>query len=488
MTRTLLNLILLSAPIFAQANFWNTVAEQGERRLPAKTCENPHGCGCFTCDAVVEKDDGTIDVTVGHCKTDTISWICCQGVEDPENAGATCDTFCGASKCTGVGSDEFVVNIPKTATSFEIATHDGKTTGDSWNPDGNYDKGVCGGNGNQGGSCAVDGETSAHCVIDFDVATDCGYIPAAPTTTVAAPTTTEAAPVVVAESVTTTAAATTPEQPDETFTTTSKPGTKGDPHFKTHGGERYDFHGGCDLVLINNPDFMKGLGMRVHIRTKIETWWSYVESAVVQIGDDTVEIHGGDINSKWLLINGKPADSLKAAEWYLSKISGLHLRYKNDGKNGEAHIYFGNSQSEKLVLQTFADFVKVDLNMGHKEGVDYYNGSLGLLGRFPDGKRVGRDGQTFIENVNDFGMEWQVKPNEPKLFSSYDADWVVPAGQKCAMPTNTAEKRMLRQRRLASGISTEAAEKACSHLAAEDRKDCVFDVIATQNVNMAGAW
>ena len=269
---------------------------------------------------------------------------------------------------------------------------------------------------------------------------------------------------------------------------TAPPGTKGDPHFKTHGGERYDFHGGCDLVLINNPDFMKGLGMRVHIRTKIETWWSYVESAVVQIGDDTVEIHGGDINSKWLLINGKPADSLKAAEWYLSKISGLHLRYKNDGKNGEAHIYFGNSQSEKLVLQTFADFVKVDLNMGHKEGVDYYNGSLGLLGRFPDGKRVGRDGQTFIENVNDFGMEWQVKPNEPKLFSSYDADWVVPAGQKCAMPTNTAEKRMLRQRRLASGISTEAAEKACSHLAAEDRKDCVFDVIATQNVNMAGAW
>ena len=483
MTRTLLNLILLSAPIFAQANFWNTVAEQGERRLPAKTCENPHGCGCFTCDAVVEKDDGTIDVTVGHCKTDTISWICCQGVEDPENAGATCDTFCGASKCTGVGSDEFVVNIPKTATSFEIATHDGKTTGDSWNPDGNYDKGVCGGNGNQGGSCAVDGETSAHCVIDFDVATDCGYIPAAPTTTVAAPTTTEAAPVVVAESVTTTAAATTPEQPDETFTSTSKPGTKGDPHFKTHSGEMYDFHGGCDMVLLDNPEFMDGLGMLVHIRTKIATWWSYVESSVIRVGKDTVEIRGGD-HDDWLFVNGVSQEA-RTDKFTMVNFGadGLFIRYLKSNGNGEVHFHFG---PEKIVMKTYKDFVKVEVNA---KGSKQFENSLGLLGRFPDGQRVGRDGTTFIEDVNKFGQEWQVQADEPKLFHTYEGDWIVPAGQQCAMPIDTVEKKQLRQRRLSSGMEMDAAEKACSHITdATEHKACVFDVLSTQDINMAAVW
>lgn len=47
----------------------------------------------------------------------------------------------------------------------------------------------------------------------------------------------------------------------------------------------------------------------------------------------------------------------------------------------------------------------------------------------------------------------------------------------------------LRKRRLAEGIETEAAEKACAHLAdPSDHKVCVYDVLATQNTNMAGAW
>jgi hypothetical protein len=29
--------------------------------------------------------------------------------------------------------------------------------------------------------------------------------------------------------------------------------------------------GACDLVLLHNPDFANGLGMDLHIRTKIDT-------------------------------------------------------------------------------------------------------------------------------------------------------------------------------------------------------------------------
>ena len=268
---------------------------------------------------------------------------------------------------------------------------------------------------------------------------------------------------------------------DEVMTETSKPGAKGDPHFKTHGGEMYDFHGGCDLVLLDNPDFHGGLGMLVHIRTKIETWWSYVESAVVRIGDETLEIKEGGLFTNGVAID---MESLENEKFYLTEMSGLQMRYMQSGSNLEAHIYLGNG--EKLLMKTFKGFVKVEMAA---EGSEYYKGSHGLLGRFPDGKRVGRDGETFIEDVNAFGQEWQVLPEEPKLFHTYEGEWVVPAGQKCAMPTETLEKKQLRQRRLANGMALQEAEKACSHLeSADDRKACVFDVVSTQDVNMASVW
>ena len=238
------------------------------------------------------------------------------------------------------------------------------------------------------------------------------------------------------------------------------------------------------MVLLDNPDFKDGLGMLVHIRTKIETWWSYVESAVLQIGDETVEITGGK-KGQWLFINGIPNEPLENKKWYMGNISGLHVRYRQDGGNGEARIYFGNSKSKQLHLSTFGEFVKVNLDAN--EG-NHYKGSHGLLGRFPDGRRVGRDGETFIEDVNAFGQEWQVKPDEPRLFRSYEGDWIVPAENKCAMPVETAETQRLRRRRLAEGIPVDQAEMACAHLATDDRKACIFDVISTQDIAMANSW
>ena len=271
--------------------------------------------------------------------------------------------------------------------------------------------------------------------------------------------------------------------PDEEMTVTSPPGTKGDPHFKTHGGEMYDFHGGCDLVLLDNPEFHAGLGMLIHIRTKIETWWSYVESAVVRIGDETLEINGGG-KGQWLYTNGVANEPLEDKKWHHTEFAGLTLRYKQTGPNSEAHIYLGNG--EKLLMKTYNDFVKVEIAA---EGSEYYKGSHGLLGRFPDGKRVARDGVTFIEDVNAFGKEWQVLPEEPQLFHTYEDEWVVPAGHSCAMPVDTLEKKQLRQRRLENGMPMQEAEKACAHLeSADDRKACVFDVVATQDVNMASVW
>lgn len=38
---------------------------------------------------------------------------------------------------------------------------------------------------------------------------------------------------------------------------------------QTFSGEFYDFHHGCDLVLVTAPAFAEGLGMDIHIRTTV---------------------------------------------------------------------------------------------------------------------------------------------------------------------------------------------------------------------------
>ena len=173
--------------------------------------------------------------------------------------------------------------------------------------------------------------------------------------------------------------------------------------------------------------------------------------------------------------------------WTKVDFGGLVLRFRQDGCRKEAKIYLQNSGKEILSLSTYYDFVKVDLNT--QGSADHYKGSNGLLGRFPDGKRVARDGKTFIEDVNAYGEEWQVTPSEPKLFHSYDEDWVIPAGQTCAMPVMTETQTNLRKRRLANGIPMEDAKEACAHLeSADEIKACIFDVIATQDTNMASVW
>lgn len=85
-------------------------------------------------------------------------------------------------------------------------------------------------------------------------------------------------------------------------TTSISGGGGGDPHFKTWSG-KYDFHGECDLVLLDNPGFANGMGMSIHIRTKRERFFSEIATAAIRIGPDTLEFSSVD---QWWL-NGKPA-------------------------------------------------------------------------------------------------------------------------------------------------------------------------------------
>jgi hypothetical protein len=228
--------------------------------------------------------------------------------------------------------------------------------------------------------------------------------------------------------------------------------------------------------------------MDVHIRTKIEDFWSSVESAAIDLGGESMEIMANPGADEWLWLNGQVISSgLEIGKWYQAEIGGFVLRYKESSAAvREAIIYF-KGHTERMEFHTFKSFVRVDVEW--ETHPHNYVGSVGLLGSFDhQGMRVGRDGVTPINDTDEFGQEWQVAESDPQLFHSY-AGAVV--GRQCVMPpayTTETAARMKRRLR-ASKMTREDAEKACDHLQdPEEVKACVFDVIATQDLSMASAW
>lgn len=247
----------------------------------------------------------------------------------------------------------------------------------------------------------------------------------------------------------------------------------GDPHFTTWGGEKYDYHGACDLILLHNPSFAKGLGMHIHIRTKHQgIIGSYIETAALQIGNDVLEVKALDNRAKAHWINGKIDASL-------TNLGGFPISYFTRQKiiTTEHSFVVDIGNKEQIILRTHKKLVNVRL-ISHNQA---FRTSTGLLGRFDGGLRVGRDGETFIANYDRFGSAWQVQPSDPQLFHDEE-------GQEgtCLLidPLAKEEERNLR-RRLMEHVSDEAARTACSVAKEEDVENCVFDVVALNDVELA---
>lgn len=239
----------------------------------------------------------------------------------------------------------------------------------------------------------------------------------------------------------------------------------GDPHFKTWSGEWYDFHGECDLVLMNAPSFHDGLGLQVQIRTKIRHGYSYIESAAIKIGGDVLVVSSfGEY-----AFNSVDSAVLPAA------MGGLPLSYvQQDERNSLFRV--ATKDTEALVIKTFKDMVSVNLNGTHAED---FGDSVGILGSFASGVKLARDGSTVLQDPNAFAMEWQVRPEEDGILFDEARQPQYPV--QCKMPENKQESRRLR-----GGISEEDAEVACDHIAEVGEKArCVFDVLATQDLEVA---
>eukprot|EP00797_Seminavis_robusta_P035458 Sro87_g046011.2 (462) ;mRNA; f:40209-41654 len=240
----------------------------------------------------------------------------------------------------------------------------------------------------------------------------------------------------------------------------------GDPHFKTWVGEWFDFHGECDLVFVDSPKFGHGTRLAIHIRTKARYQYSFIESAVVQIGDSVLEVGG---YGSYML------DGIFNAELNTMDDKYPVLHEKVNSKQDIFTIELG--EGKQIVIQSFKDLVSVK-TVG--ASFDEYRGSQGLLGEFGTGKWLSRNG-TVMTDADAFGNEWQVLGTEPKLFQG---NRFPQHPVQCTMPGPEREGRRLLGEK--PTISMEAAEEACEHWG--DLKDqCVYDVMAAEDLELAEA-
>eukprot|EP00980_Cylindrotheca_fusiformis_P020142 scaffold7212_cov165-Cylindrotheca_fusiformis.AAC.2 len=258
------------------------------------------------------------------------------------------------------------------------------------------------------------------------------------------------------------------------------PGTLGDPHFRTWTNEHFEYHGQCDLMLTTDPNFADGLGIDVQIRTKLVRFWSYIKTAAIRIGDDIFEFQG----------DAFPEESSGPKYWF-----NLELQGNLDTIGGFPISMIRNSvlktmfeidldsmyPGQKIIIGAYKEFVRVDFRNASEES---YGNVAGLLGNFKTGETLSRDGAKVIDNFTELGQEWQLRPTDNMLFHDI-SDPQFP--KQCIEPEDPqGERRRLLEE---SSLSEEEAEAACATVKDPiDRKNCIYDILATQDLDMVGAY
>jgi hypothetical protein len=235
------------------------------------------------------------------------------------------------------------------------------------------------------------------------------------------------------------------------------------------------------LVLAKDENFAGGLGLDVQIRTKLVRYWSYIKSTAIRIDDDILEVEGsGDPvltdsdNLYW--VNFELQGELKT-------IGGFPVTYKKKD-NFKRHFEIDLSSKyphQKIEISTWREFVRVDFVKGEQ---DAFGNTVGMLGDYKTGKTLARDGVTVMDDFNTYGNEWQVLPVEDMLFHAVEEPQFP---QGCILPENPRGER---RRRLGEiTVTEEQAEAACAFIVDPlDRKDCIYDILATQDLDMVGTY
>jgi len=241
----------------------------------------------------------------------------------------------------------------------------------------------------------------------------------------------------------------------------------GDPHITKWNGKKYSYHGECDLVYVTAPSFEGGLGLDIHIRTTIDTSFSFVEAVAIKVGDFVVNINKYGL---WV-------DNIQISDF---PVEEGPFEITTVGQKSKMPIYAISVMNKKVIsvkvpghgylfVQMFAHDIQP--KMMH-----------GLMGEYPSGKLIGRDGVTEFVNTNEYGEEWQVQPYEDMLFLEARGSQFT----GCRYPDRkvvTAARKL----RSKAGLD-QIAKEACRHLGTQDYELCVEDVMTTGDVGIAAGY
>ncbi|KAL3935631.1 MAG: hypothetical protein SGBAC_008887 [Bacillariaceae sp.] len=256
---------------------------------------------------------------------------------------------------------------------------------------------------------------------------------------------------------------------------------QGDPHFVTWLGEHFEFHGQCDILYAFVKNFAnRDIDLSVHVRTKMVRFWSYIEKAVIRIGDDILEVEASfdlenDKANSHYKINFEDQGPLTDLASYPVTINNNNDLYTIDLSNAYAGL--------KIEINTFREFVGVKVVGATEES---FGSSVGITGNFTNGNTLARDGATVIDDFTQLGLEWQVVPSLDGVLFKEPSKPQYP--ELCFLPENPRGKP-IRRRLAEASITEEQAQQACAGISNKsDRQDCIFDVMNTQDLDMVGSY
>lgn len=228
-----------------------------------------------------------------------------------------------------------------------------------------------------------------------------------------------------------------------------------------------------------HSDNFHDAGLDVHVRTTIDTFYSYIEATAVRIGDNILEVSADKI-----VLNGE--ETKGPVEFMSADGKHTYLYHLTDSENnGKKQIFSLEADNEPLAsIRFYQHYLTVSV-IGSKK--DFHD-AQGLLGKFEDGSMVDREGAPFNSSFEAYAFEWQVNhlAGDPSLFMDADRSPQLPF-ERCRMPTGGRPARRLLR---ANNELYEKATAACSAAVTNDGDLdlCIDDVMTTGEVGLAEVW
>lgn len=191
---------------------------------------------------------------------------------------------------------------------------------------------------------------------------------------------------------------------------------------------RYDYHGGCDLVLIKNDV------LELHISTKPMDGYAGIDKAVVSFNnDETIEIDE---------LGRVSIDGSDVTESLPSTVAGFRLRAIRTRFSGTQYdIIMSVRPEQKITITHFSHGLDVLVTANGAS----FAGSEGLCGSWDNGGVRDRDGNPFrSKDTHDWALEWQVTYGEHSFLEPYtDGECTPPPECSKGFPEGTFPCRQL---------------------------------------------